>query len=77
MNHIDNLLTVISTITGSVSISDFAFLVDISIGITSFANGLKICAITAGVETYKSIIDKEKKKHDKIVLLAKLKLNEI
>ena len=77
MNHIDNLLTVISTITGSVSISAFAFLVGISIGITSFAIGLKICAITAGVETYKSIIDKEKKKHDKIVLLAKLKLNEI
>ena len=77
MNHIDHLLTVISTITGSVSISAFAFLVVISIGITSFAIGLKICAITAGVETYKSIIDKEKKKHDKMVLLAKLKLNEI
>ena len=77
MNHIDHLLTVISTINGSVSISAFAFLVGIPIGITSFAIGLKICAITAGVETYKSIIDKEKKKHDKIVLLAKLKLNEI
>ena len=34
--------------------------------------GLKICVITAGIKKYKS-----KKKHDKIVLLAKSKLNSI
>ena len=44
-------------------------------GVASFAIGLKICAITAGIRNYKSIIKKEKKKHDKIVLLAKSKLN--
>ena len=37
--------------------------------------GLKICVITAGIE--KSIIKKEKKKHDKIILPAKSKLNRI
>ena len=52
-------------------------MVGISIGITSPAIGLKICAITAGVKKYKSIIKKKKKKHDKIVLLAKSKLNRI
>ena len=52
-------------------------MVGISIGITSPAIGLKICAITAGVKKYKSIIKKKKKKHDKIVLLAKSKLNSI
>ena len=46
-------------------------------GITSSAIGLKICAITAGIKKYKSIIKKKKKKHDKIVLLAKSKLNSI
>ena len=65
----------ISTITGCVSISAFAALVGISIGITSSATGLKICAITAGIQKYKSIIKKKKKKHDEIVLLAKSKLN--
>ena len=49
----------------------------IPIGITSYAVGLKICAIAAGIKKYKSIIKKKKKKHDKIVLLAKSKLNSI
>ena len=77
MNYIDYLLIVISTITVCVSISAFASLVSIPIGITSSAIGLKICAITAGIKKYKSIIKKKKKKHDKIVLLAKSKLNSI
>ena len=41
------------------------------------SNGLKICAITLGIKKFKSIIKKKKKKHDKIVLLAKSKLNKI
>ena len=49
----------------------------ISIGVTSSAVGLKICAITARNKKYKSIIKEKKKKHDKIVLLAKSKLNRI
>ena len=44
-------------------------------GITSPAIGLKICTIAAGIKEYKSII--KKKKHDKIVLLAKSKWNNI
>ena len=46
-------------------------------GITSSAIGLTICAITAGIEKYKSTVKKTKKKHDKIVLLAKSKWNSI
>ena len=46
-------------------------------GITSSVIGLKICAIAAGIKKYKSIIKEKKKKHDKIVLLAKSKLNSI
>ena len=45
----------------------------ILIGITSFTKGLKICAIAAGIKKYKSIIKKNKKKHDKTLLLAKTK----
>ena len=55
----------------------FVSLVDIPAGITSSALGLKFCVITAGIKKYKSIIKKKKKKHDRIILLAKSKLNSI
>ena len=77
LNYIEHFLILASTITGCISISAFASLLGIPIGITSSAIGLKICAITAGIKKYKSIIKKKKKKHDKIVLLAKSKLNSI
>ena len=53
---------------------NFCFCFFASMGITSSAIGLKICAITAGIKKYKSIIKEKKKKHDKMVLLAKSKL---
>ena len=76
LNYIDYFLIVISTITGCVSISTFASLVSIPRGITSSSIWLKICVITAGINKHKSMI-KKKKKNDKIVLLAKSKLNGI
>ena len=66
-----------STVTGNISFSAFASLVGIHMGITSSEKGLKICAITAGIKKYKSIIRKKKKKHDKIILLAKTNSNNI
>ena len=51
-------------VIGCVSISAFASLAGIPIGITSSAVELKICAITAGIKKYKPIIKKTKKKHD-------------
>ena len=77
LNYIEYFIVLSSTITGCISISAFASLVGIPIGITSSAIGLKICAITAPIKKYKSIIKKKNKKHDKIVLLAKSKLNSI
>ena len=77
LNYNDHLLIVVSTITGYVSISAFDFLVAIPVGITGSAVGLRICAITARIKRFKSMIKKKKKKHDKIVLLAKSRLNSI
>ena len=54
LNYIDNspntisTIFFLSTITGYFSISAFASLVGVSIGITSFSIELKICVITAG-----------------------------
>ena len=45
--------------------------------IASSPAAIKNCVITAEIKKYNSIINKYKKKHDKIVLLAKTKLNTI
>ena len=60
-----------------VSISAFACLVRIPVEISSSTIGLKICVITAAIKKCKSMIKSKKKKHDKIALLAKSKLNSI
>ena len=44
--------------------------------IMSYGIGLNICAITVGIKEYKSTI-KNKKKHEEIVSLAKLKNIEV
>ena len=77
LNYIDHTFIAISAFTGFVSISAFASLVGIPIGFKSSAIGLKICVITAEIKKYKSIIQKKRKKHDKIVLLAKSQLYRI
>ena len=65
------MLNLISTITGCVWISPHDSLVFVPVAITSSTVGIKICAITAGIKKYKSIIKKKKKKHDKIALFWK------
>ena len=76
-NYIEHFLVLASAITGCISISAFASLVGIPIGITISAIGLDICEITTEIRNYKSVIKKKKTKHDKIVFLAKSKLNKI
>ena len=51
-----------------------ALLVCVPFDITKSVVGFKICAITAGIKNYRSII-KKKKKYDKIVFLGKTKLH--
>ena len=72
LKYVEHSLILISAVTGCVSISVFASLVAIPVGITCSAVGIKICAITARTKKCKSIIEKKNKKnHDKIVLLVK------
>ena len=77
LDYIESFLILVSTITECISISAFAYLLGIPIGITSFTTGLKNCAIAAGIKKYKSIIKKPKNKHNKTILLAKLKLYRV
>ena len=75
--YVEHLVILVSTVTGCASISAFASLIAISVGITTSPVGIKICAITAEIKKCKSIIKKKKKHHDKTMLLGKDKLNII
>ena len=61
-NYIGHFLILASTITRCVSISAFATLIGIPIGITSSAIALKIRATTAGIKKCKSIIKKKRER---------------
>ena len=74
LNYVEHFLILASRVTGCVSISAFALLVAIPIGITSSEATIKIWVITAETKNYKSII-KKRSKCDKIVLLGRVKLN--
>ena len=60
LNYIEHFLILASAITVCISISTFPSLIGIPIGNTSSAIRLKICAITAGIKRYKSIIRKKR-----------------
>ena len=60
------------TVYNYFSISAFVSLLGIPIGITSSAMELKICRIAAEIKKDKSIIPKNKKKHDKIEIYINL-----
>ena len=65
LNYIEHFPILVFEITGCVSFFAFPFFLGILLGIKSSAIGLNICAITTRIKMYKSIIKKNKKKHDK------------
>ena len=52
MSHIEHLLVLVSTVTGCVSVSAFASLVGIPVGIANSAVGLTNCVIASGIKKY-------------------------
>ena len=59
LNYVEHLLILVLTVTGCVSISAFASLVVIPVGVSSSVVEINIYAITAGIKKYKSIIEKK------------------
>ena len=49
LNYVENLLILSLAITACISISAFAWLVCVSVGITSSVMGIQICPINAGL----------------------------
>ena len=75
LNYFEHFIIFDSALSSCVSTSVFASLIGVFVGIASSAVESKVCAITAEIRMYNSVIKKKKKKHDKMVLLAKTKLN--
>ena len=54
LNYIEHFIILASAVTGCISISAFASLIGILIGITyEFSNMIKKCVIAAGMKKYK------------------------
>ena len=71
LNCIEHFLSLASSVTGRILISNFSSFLGIPIEIASSALGLKICAITAGIKRYKSIVLGKSKLNNTKILISK------
>ena len=76
-DYIDKILIVLSATIGGVSIISFASAVGIPVGIASASFTLIFSLTTGIIKKLLSITRNKKKKHNKILMLAKSKLNSI
>ena len=77
LDYFDKSLIVLSVASGSVSITSFATVIGIPIGITSASLSLAFSLCTILVKKLLKATRNKKKKHNKIVMLARSKLNSI
>ena len=76
-DYIDKILIVLSATTGGLSIISFTSTIGVSVGIVS-ASFILFFSITTGIiKKLLSTTIKKKKKHDRILMLAKSKYNTI
>ena len=75
--YLDKSLIVLSVATGSISIASFATAIGAPVGIMSASCSLAFSITTGFVKKFLKTIRNKKKKHNKIVMLARTKLNSI
>ena len=76
-DYIDKILIVLSATTGGVSIISFTSIIGAPVGIASASFTLIFSLTTGIVKKLLNITRKKKKKHDKILMLAKSKFSSI
>ena len=76
-HYLDKSLTVLSVATGSISIASFATAIGAPVGIMSASCSLAFSITTGLVKTFLKTTRNKKKKHIKIVMLPRSKLNII
>ena len=75
--YFDKSLIVLQVITGSISIASFATVIEAPVGMAIASSSL-VCSITTGIT--KKLLKKtrnKQKKHNKVFMLARSKLNSI
>ena len=75
LDYFDKSLNVFSILSESISIASFASVVGGLAGITGANCGLTLSTTSGFVKTFLKTIRNKKKKHNKIVILARSKLN--
>ena len=76
-DYFDKSLIVLSVTTGSISIASFATVIGVPVGMMSASCSLAFSITTGFVKRFLKTIRNKKKKHNKIVMLARSKLNSI
>ena len=76
-DYIDKILIILSTTSGGISIISFTGIIGEPAGIASASFTLIFSIITGIIKKLLNITRSKKKKHDKILMLAKSKLNSI
>ena len=76
-DYLDKSLIVLSVATGSISIESFATAIGAPVGIMSASCSLAFLIATGFINRFLKTIRNKKKKHDKVAMLARSKLNSI
>ena len=76
-DYFDKSLIVLSVTTGSISIASFATVIGAPVGMMSASCSLAFSITTGFVKKFLKTTRNKKKKHNKIVMLARSKLNNI
>ena len=77
LDYFDKSLNVLPILSGSISIASFASVIGAPAGIIGASCGLTFSITSGFVKKFLKTIRNKKKKHNKIVMLARSKLNSI
>ena len=77
LDYFDKSLNVLTILSGSISIASFAIVIVVPAGIIGASSGFTFSITSGFVKRFLKIIRNKKKKHNKIVMLARSKLDSI
>ena len=77
LDYFDKSLNVLSILSGSISIASFASVIGAPAGIIGASCGFTFSITSGFVKKFLKTIRNKKKKHNKIIMLARSKLNSI
>ena len=77
LDYFDKPLTVLAILSGSISIASFASVIGVPAGIIGASCGFTFSFTSGFVKNFLKTIRNKKKKHNKIVMLTRSKLNSI